>query len=31
MKKTGQVVMRNGNVMDVSKRKNSGFLQAIGY
>ena len=27
----GQVVMRNGNVLDVSKRKKSGFLQAIGY
>jgi two-component system LytT family response regulator len=27
----GQVVMRNGNVLDVSKRKKSDFLQAIGY
>lgn len=27
----GQVVMRNGNVLDVSKRKKSEFLQAIGY
>jgi two-component system LytT family response regulator len=26
----GQVVMRNGNVLDVSKRKKSNFLQAIG-
>jgi two-component system LytT family response regulator len=26
----GQVVMRNGNVLDVSKRKKSEFLQAIG-
>lgn len=26
----GQVVMRNGNVLDVSKRKKSIFLQAIG-
>lgn len=26
----GQVVMRNGNVLDVSKRKKSDFLQAIG-
>ena len=26
----GQVVMRNGNVLDVSKRKRSEFLQAIG-
>jgi two-component system, LytTR family, response regulator len=27
----GQVVMRNGNILDVSKRKKSDFLQAIGY
>jgi two-component system LytT family response regulator len=27
----GQVVMRNGSVLDVSKRKKSDFLQAIGY
>ena len=27
----GQVVMRNGIVLDVSKRKKSEFLQAIGY
>ena len=27
----GQVVMRNGNVLDVSKRKKSDFLQVIGY
>jgi two-component system LytT family response regulator len=27
----GQVVMRNGNVLDVSKRKKADFLQAIGY
>jgi len=27
----GQVVMRNGNVLDVSKRKKSEFLHAIGY
>ena len=27
----GQVVMCNGNVLDVSKRKKSDFLQAIGY
>ncbi len=27
----GQVVMRNGNVLDVSKRKKPEFLQAIGY
>ena len=27
----GQVVMRNGNVLDVSKRKKSEFLQAIGH
>ncbi len=27
----GQVIMRNGNVLDVSKRKKSEFLQAIGY
>ena len=27
----GQVVMRNGVVLDVSKRKKSEFLQAIGY
>jgi len=27
----GQVVMRHGNVLDVSKRKKSQFLQAIGY
>jgi Response regulator of the LytR/AlgR family len=26
----GQVVMRNGNILDVSKRKKSDFLQAIG-
>lgn len=26
----GQVVMRNGNVLDVSKRKKTDFLQAIG-
>ena len=27
----GQVVMRNGNVLDVSKRKKAAFLQAIGF
>jgi len=27
----GQVVMRTGNVLDVSKRKKTEFLQAIGY
>lgn len=27
----GQVVMRNGNIPDVSKRKKSDFLQVIGY
>jgi two-component system LytT family response regulator len=27
----GQVVMRNGIVLDVSKRKKSEFMQAIGY
>lgn len=27
----GQVVMRHGNVLDVSKRKKAEFLQAIGY
>lgn len=27
----GQVVMRNGNILDVSKRKKSDFLQAIGH
>ncbi len=27
----GQVVMRNGSTLDVSKRKKSAFLQAIGY
>ena len=27
----GQVVMRNGTVLDVSKRKKTDFLQAIGY
>lgn len=27
----GQVVMRNGSVLDVSKRKKADFLQAIGY
>jgi two-component system LytT family response regulator len=27
----GQVVMRNGTLLDVSKRKKSEFLQAIGY
>ncbi len=27
----GQVVMRNGNVLDVSKRKKSDFLRTIGY
>jgi two-component system LytT family response regulator len=27
----GQVVLRNGVVLDVSKRKKSEFLQAIGY
>jgi len=27
----GQVVMRNGNVLDVSKRKKTEFLQAIGH
>jgi two-component system LytT family response regulator len=27
----GQVVMRHGNILDVSKRKKSHFLQAMGY